>query len=35
MIEFLRGERINDYQPEDFLSEEASLELRNLFERFN
>lgn len=35
MIEFLRGERINDYQPEDFLSEVASLELRNLFERFN
>ena len=35
MIEFLRGEKINDYQPEDFLSEEASIELMNLFERFN
>lgn len=35
MIEFLRGEKINDYQPEDFLSEEASLELINLLEKFN
>lgn len=35
MIDFLKGEKINDYQPEDFLSEEASMELMNLFERFN
>ena len=35
MIEFLKVEKINDYQPEDFLSEEASMELMNLFERFN
>lgn len=35
MIEFLKGEKINDYQPEDFLSEDASIALRNLFEQFN
>ena len=35
MIEFLNGEKINDYHPEDFLSEEASIALRNLFEQFN
>ena len=35
MIEFLSGEKINDYQPEDFLSEDASIALRNLFEQFN